>query len=154
MGRLLLLFIVLPAVELWTLVTLGARIGIPLTVALIVVTGLVGANLARRQGLQVLARVQAELAEGRLPAEPLVDGVIILVAAALLVTPGALTDVFGLACLVPGLRRIGKRWLRRRFERAVAEGRVAVEVHATRDAAGPIIDVTPEPDDPASRRRP
>ena len=145
MGRLLLLFVVLPALELGLLISVGRRIGTLETVGLIVATGVVGASLARSQGLQVLARVQGELGAGRLPAESLVDGLIILVAAALLVTPGVLTDAFGLLCLVPGFRRLLKRRLRRRFERAVAEGRVRMDVHHTRfDVGGPIIDVTPE----------
>ena len=66
-------------------------------------------------------------------------------AAALLVTPGVLTDAFGLLCLVPGFRRLVKRWLRRRFERAVAEGRVRMEMHVSEMGPhGPIIDITPE----------
>ena len=108
MGRLLLLFIVLPAVELVLLIEIGRRLGSVETVALIVLTGIVGAALARSQGLQVLSRIQAEMAGGRLPADPLVDGLILLVAAALLVTPGVLTDAFGLLCLAPGFRRLLK----------------------------------------------
>jgi UPF0716 protein FxsA len=117
----------------------------------------VGASLARSQGLQVLARVQGELGTGRLPAESLVDGLIILLAAALLVTPGVLTDAFGLLCLVPGFRRVVKRALRRRFERAVAEGRVRLDVHdSATGTRGPIIDITPERDEdrPRSARPP
>jgi len=148
MVRLLLLFVLLPALELGLLISVGRRIGTLETVGLIVATGVVGASLARSQGLQVLARVQGELGAGRLPAESLVDGMIILVAAALLVTPGVLTDAFGLLCLVPAFRRVVKRWLRRRFERAVAEGRVQMEVHhSAMGPRGPIIDITPERDD-------
>jgi UPF0716 protein FxsA len=67
-GRLLLLFIVVPAVELGLLIEIGSRIGTVATLGIIVVTGVVGAALARRQGIGVLRRVQAELAEGRVPA--------------------------------------------------------------------------------------
>jgi len=145
MARLLLLFVLLPALELGLLIAVGRRIGTVETVGLIVATGVVGASLARSQGLQVLARVQGELGAGRLPAESLVDGLLILVAAALLVTPGVLTDAFGLLCLVPTFRRVVKRWLRRRFEQAVAEGRVQMEVHrSAMGTHGPIIDITPE----------
>ena len=170
MGRLLLLFIVLPAVELVLLIEIGRRLGSVETVALIVLTGIVGAALARSQGLQVLSRIQAEVAGGRLPADPLVDGMILLVAAALLVTPGVLTDAFGLLCLAPGFRRLLKAGLRRRFERAVAEGRVQVEVDVRGmrvdgmdgfggvngvppGPRGPIVDVTP-PRDPRDRNGP
>jgi UPF0716 protein FxsA len=126
--RLLLLFVVLPAVELALLIEVGSRIGTVATLAIIVLTGMVGATLARRQGLGVLRRLQQETAAGRLPAGPLVDGVLILVAAALLVTPGILTDAFGFACLVPAFRARLKRHLRGRYERAVREGRVQVRV--------------------------
>jgi UPF0716 protein FxsA len=136
MGRLIALFVVLPAVELALLVELGTRIGTGATLLLIMLTGLVGAGLARRQGLGVLRELQSETAEGRLPAGSLVDGVIILVAGALLVTPGVLTDVFGFACLVPAFRRWARRVALRRIERAVAEGRIELHVHGA-DPWGP-----------------
>lgn len=128
MPWLLLLFVVLPAVELALLIEVGSRIGTPATLALIAVTGVVGATLARRQGLGVLRHLQREVDAGRLPAGSLVDGVLILVAGALLVTPGILTDAFGFLCLVPAFRRLLKGALRRRLERAVREGRAQVHV--------------------------
>ncbi len=126
--RLLLLFVVLPAVELALLIELGNRFGTLHTLALIVITGVVGASLARGQGLAVVRQIQNEVDEGRLPAHSLVDGVIILLAAALLVTPGVLTDAFGFLCLVPSFRGLVKRVLWRRLERAVAENRVHLHV--------------------------
>jgi UPF0716 protein FxsA len=131
MGRLLLLFVALPAVELALLIEIGERIGTVPTLALILCTGLAGAALARHQGLGVLRALQAETAAGRLPAGSLLDGVLILLAAALLVTPGVLTDAFGFLCLVPAFRAVLKRALRRRLERAVREGRLTVQVHGT-----------------------
>ena len=92
MGRLLLLFILVPAVELVLLIEIGSRIGTLATLALIVGTGALGAILARRQGLRTIRQIQRELEAGRLPTDSLMDGVLILVAAALLVTPGILTD--------------------------------------------------------------
>jgi UPF0716 protein FxsA len=132
MGWLLLLFVALPAIELALLIEVGSRIGTAATVALIVGTGITGAALARRQGLGVLGVMQRETAAGRLPAGTLVDGVIILLAAALLVTPGILTDAFGFLCLVPGFRTVVKRQLLRRLERAAREGRVEIHVQAER----------------------
>lgn len=147
--RLLLLFVVLPAVELGLLIEIGSRIGTAATVVLIAATGIVGASLARHQGLGVLRDLQSETAAGRLPAGSLVDGVIILVAAALLVTPGVLTDAFGFLCLVPGFRRLVKRALHRRLDDAVQEGQIQVEVYG--DSWGPreekvVRDVGTEPD--------
>lgn len=127
MPRLIPLFVLVPAIELVLLIEIGSRIGTLSTLALIVVTGVVGAQLAGRQGLDVLRRIQRETSEGRLPAVSLMDGAFILVAGALLVTPGVLTDVVGLLCLVPAFRRRVGRALRLRFEQAVREGRIRVE---------------------------
>ena len=151
MGKLLLLFIGLPAVELALLIELGARIGTTATIGLIVVTGIVGANLARQQGLRVVGQIQETLARGELPTGQLVDGLLIVVAAALLVTPGVLTDAFGFMCLTPWFRERIKATLLQRFERAVAEQRIHVAVHAPDLRAHPadrgeMIDVTPPPD--------
>ncbi len=129
MSRLLLLFIVVPAVELGLLIEVGSRIGTFATLGLIVATGIAGAALARQQGLRALRQLRAEVAEGRLPADSLVDGVFILVAAALLVTPGILTDAFGLLCLVPAFRGVAKGQLWVWLERAVREQRVRMEIH-------------------------
>jgi UPF0716 protein FxsA len=124
MGTLLLLFVGLPALELWLLIEVGRLIGTLETIALIVVTGIVGASMARQQGLRVLSEVQARVAAGDMPADSLVDGIMILVASALLVTPGVLTDAFGFLCLIPGFRALVKGEVVRRFEKAVEENRV------------------------------
>ncbi len=128
MGRLLLLFIAVPVVELVLLIEIGQRIGTLATIGLIMGTGIVGASLARQQGISTLARLRKDLDDGRLPAEPIVDGVLILIAAAVLITPGVLTDLVGFVCLVPACRRVLKRYLKGRFERAVREGTVGVAV--------------------------
>lgn len=122
MGKLLLLFIVVPAIELILLIQLGGVIGTMPTIGVIVVTGVLGASLARWQGLVVLRRIQGDLAAGRLPAGAMIDGVIILLAGALLMTPGFLTDTVGFACLVPGIRRLIKSTIRVRLERAIRDG--------------------------------
>jgi UPF0716 protein FxsA len=128
MAKLLLLFIVVPAIELILLIRLGGVIGILPTLAVIVVTGALGATLARAQGLGVLRDVQDELARGGLPASALIDGVLILIAAALLMTPGFLTDIVGFACLIPGFRTLLKRAARKRLETAVRDGRTGLFV--------------------------
>ena len=134
MGRLLLLFIAIPVVELFLLIEIGQRVGTLTTVGIIMATGVVGASLARQQGMSTLAHLRADLAAGRLPTDPIVDGVLILVAAAVLITPGLLTDLAGFLCLVPAFRRLVKRYLKRTFERAVREGTVGVT--AAFDGAG------------------
>ena len=128
MGRLLLLFILVPAVELILLIKLGGIIGLFPTVGIIVLTGFLGAALTRMQGLAVLRRMQQEMAAGQMPAGSIMDGVIILIAGALLLTPGFLTDIVGFSCLIPGVRSVIKRFAQARVERAVREGKAGVFV--------------------------
>ncbi len=105
MPWLLFLFLVVPTVELILLFRVGAVIGGLPTLALIVATGVVGASLARQEGLAVLSRARAKLEKGEAPSEILQEGLLILIAGVLLITPGFLTDIFGLACLFPITRR-------------------------------------------------
>jgi UPF0716 protein FxsA len=126
MGILLFLFIVVPAVELGLLIKLGGMIGVLATIAIIVITGTLGATLARWQGLGVLGKMQSEMARGGIPAESMVDGLIILVASAFLLTPGFLTDIVGFSCLIPGFRTVLKNFARKRLEKAVKNGNVNV----------------------------
>ena len=148
MGRLLLLFVLVPVVELILLIEIGRRIGTLATLGLIVATGFLGAFLARRQGLGVLRRLRIEVAEGRLPAGPVVDGVIILLAAAVLMTPWVLTDAFGFFCLIPPCRELFKRQLKRRLERTVRRGAVEVSFDVSGSnwpSQSPTVkDVTPD----------
>jgi len=146
-GRfLVLLFVVVPAIELILLIEIGQRVGTINTLALIVVTGVVGAWLARKQGVRTFARLRRDLGEGRSPAVPIIDGVLILVAAAFLVTPGVLTDVVGFLLLVPMSRRLIRRQLQRRFERAIRTGAVGVvasDVAGDGESWPPMKNVTP-----------
>lgn len=156
MGKLLLLFVALPAIELAILIELGSRFGTLHTIGLIIVTGVVGASLARGQGISTVRAIQSEVAEGRLPADPMVDGVMILIAAALLVTPGVLTDTFGFMCLVPAFRKVVRGVLWRRLEDAVRENRIQVDFRGGLPGQ-PGHDVQPERvvydvDDPRGQR--
>lgn len=103
--RLFLLFTVVPALEFYLLIQLGQLLGAGATVALILLTGLVGASLARGQGFAVLRRLQAEAAQGFPSGDQLVEGLLIVVGGVLLVTPGVLTDFVGLALIAPPSRR-------------------------------------------------
>ncbi|MEM6956199.1 MAG: FxsA family protein [Myxococcota bacterium] len=127
MGRLLfLLFTVIPLVEVWLLVKIGAFLGFGGTLALVVLTGAVGAALAKSEGRRALTAWQRDLAAGRVPKDGVLDGVLLLVGGIFLVTPGVLTDVVGLSLLIPPIRRIISATIRRRTEAAVAQGRVQV----------------------------
>jgi len=126
-GRLLLLFLLTPAVELGVLIQVDRLIGFGPTIALIIATGVVGSYLARREGLNTWRRLNRRLQSGDLPGKELVDGVIILVAGALLVTPGVLTDVVGFLGLIPPSRRLIRKALMRRFSSKMQEGSMQVQ---------------------------
>jgi UPF0716 protein FxsA len=103
-GRLLILFIVVPFIELYLLIKLGQIIDVWPTLGIIILTGVLGANLVKRQGRAVLLQLNQQLAAGQIPAEPLVDGALILVSGVLLITPGLITDTTGLLMLLPPVR--------------------------------------------------
>jgi UPF0716 protein FxsA len=124
MAKLLLLFIVVPMVELALLIKLGSIIGVLDTILLIVFTGAVGAILVRTAGIQCLFTVRQQLQSGIFPADELCNGLLILIAGALLITPGLLTDITGFALLVPAVRSVIKTRLRAYLERKVKTVRV------------------------------
>jgi len=110
-ARLLILFITIPVVELILFMKIGSRIGIVPTVGIILVTGILGAWLTKLQGMRTLARYQQAMNEGRLPHEEVIDGLMILVAGVVLLTPGFLTDTVGFLLLVPVVRGVVRKWL-------------------------------------------
>ena len=130
-GRLFLLFTIVPVVELLILIKIGSRIGALNTVALVILTALLGLMLVRLEGLRTLRQIQLALAQGQIPAEELLDGLLIFVGGILLLTPGVLTDLFALVLLIPYTRLHFKRWLRRRFDRMMASGNA--RLHYYRD---------------------
>ena len=102
---LLLLFVTIPLVELYVLIEVGGTIGALPAVGLCIVTAALGAALVRAQGLSTIAQAQRSVQQGEIPAMALLEGVVLLVTGALLLTPGLVTDALGFACLVPPLRR-------------------------------------------------
>lgn len=111
LGWLILAFIVMPFLELWLLIQIGERIGLWPTLWIVLGTGLLGGVLARYQGGRAWREIFAAMREGRAPKRELVAGALFLFGAALLLTPGVLTDAFGFAMMVPGLRRGLAGWL-------------------------------------------
>lgn len=101
----LLLLIVVPVIEIYFLIQVGSAIGAFPTVILIVFTAFLGAYLFRIQGLTTFQRVQASLSRGEIPATEMIEGAMLLVSGALLLTPGFATDIVGFVCLIPALRR-------------------------------------------------
>jgi UPF0716 protein FxsA len=116
---LLILFVTIPLAELFLLIEIGGLIGALPTIALCLLTAMLGAALLRQQGLQTLARARTNLDRGALPAVELLEGVALIAGGALLLTPGLVTDVIGFLCLIP----LTRRWLVR-----LALARMAVRV--------------------------
>jgi len=121
--RLFLLFTIVPLVELVLLIKIGGVIGVAPTIAIVIGTGVLGAWLARWQGLAVLRRIGDEMAAGRLPTDALIDGLLVLVAAAMLLTPGFLTDSAGFLLLVPGTRAKVRRLVAAAMARNAGSGK-------------------------------
>ena len=96
---LFMLFVGVPLVELWLLLQVGERVGAGPTIALVIGTGIVGANLARREGMRTIEKINAAMAKGQMPHEALLDGLAIFLGGTLLLTPGILTDVLGFSLL-------------------------------------------------------
>ncbi|MDY6993134.1 MAG: FxsA family protein [Pseudomonadota bacterium] len=109
--RLLLLFIIIPIFEIYLLITIGHLIGPLPTVALVILTAIAGTYLLRVQGLTTLQNMQTILAQGQLPTEALLEGILLLLGGALLLTPGFFTDAIGFSCLIPVIRRYWIAWL-------------------------------------------
>lgn len=120
--RLVLLFTLLPLAELFILLKVGAAIGLLNTIILVIGTATLGAYLAKRQGLETLNRIRQQLENGALPAEELIDGLLILIAAVVLITPGLLTDTFGFLLLIPQTRRWLKRYVKELFNNRISRG--------------------------------
>jgi len=114
------LFVVLvatPIIEIALFLTVGDQIGLGRTLAIVVITAFIGAALVSRQGRAELAALQASIGQGVVPTKELAHGAMILVAGAVLLTPGFLTDAVGFALLVPQIREIVRRWFSRRYGR-------------------------------------
>ncbi len=143
MRWLLLLFVVVPLVELYLLLWIGSFIGFWPTVGIVLATGLLGSTLAKREGLKVWRAWRHSLETLTPPEQGVVDGVLVLIGGALLITPGVLTDILGLLLLMPGPRAVVAKRVRRSIDRRIAAGRIQImqsgldEVWGTPPRPGP-----------------
>lgn len=107
--KLLLIFTAIPVIELSLLIKAGSFIGTMNTVLVVILTAVVGAYMVRMEGLGAISRIQDNLAKGVFPAEGLIDGMMILVSGAFLLTPGFLTDIIGFMMVIPASRGVIKK---------------------------------------------
>jgi UPF0716 protein FxsA len=117
--RLLTIFIIIPLIELVILIKVGSYIGLWPTILIVVLTGIIGAFLARYQGFMIINKIKSEVSSGKVPARELIDGLLILIGGIVLLTPGFLTDICGFFLLIPYTRNFIKGFVRSHFERIV-----------------------------------
>ena len=122
--KLFLAFTIIPVSEIYILITIGGQIGILPSIGLVILTGIVGASLARSQGLQTLGRIRDSFQQGVVPGEELLNALLIAIAGIVLLTPGFLTDAAGLFLLIPATRTLCREWLKRRIESIYAQRNV------------------------------
>ncbi len=122
--KLFLAFTIIPVSEIYILIAIGGQIGILPSIGLVILTGIVGASLARSQGLQTLGRIRDSFQQGVVPGEELLNALLIAIAGIVLLTPGFLTDAAGLFLLIPATRTLCREWLKRRMELIYAQRNV------------------------------
>ena len=116
MLKFLLAFTIIPIIEIYLLIEIGSIFGALTAITLVILTGFLGAFMARMQGLQTLFRIQESLREGRMPSGELLDALLIVIAGVVLLTPGFLTDSAGFLLLIPTTRNFIISWLQRQIE--------------------------------------
>jgi UPF0716 protein FxsA len=122
--KLFLAFTLIPALEIFLFIEIGKTIGTLNTFMVVILSGFLGAYLARMQGMQTMLKVRSNLDQGILPAEELVDALIIFAAGIVLLTPGFFTDAFGLLLLFPPSRFHFKRYIRKKFDQWIQDGSI------------------------------
>ena len=123
-GILVLLFTVVPALEIYLLINIGSKIGGVNTIAVVILTGIVGAALAKSQGLAIINKIQKDLNQGALPADQIIHGLLVFGGGLLLLTPGFLTDILGLSMVIPGTRHILVKVMKAQLEKGIQSGNI------------------------------
>jgi UPF0716 protein FxsA len=123
---LILLFILVPIAEIYVIIQVGQAIGPWWTIALLIADSILGSMLMRSQGRAAWRRFNAALAEGRPPAREVLDGALVIFGGAFLLTPGFISDIFGLIFLIPPTRALARRFIVRSVLRRTPAGRVAM----------------------------
>jgi UPF0716 protein FxsA len=121
-----LLFTLVPAIELYLIIRVGSVIGAFNTILIIIFTGVLGAYYARQQGIRVVSNIQWKMQQGAVPGDDLVNGAMLLVGGALLITPGFITDFAGFSLIFPPSREAIKVGVKRYLEKKVRQGEVKV----------------------------
>lgn len=121
---LLLLLIVVPVLEIAVFILVGNAIGILPTILLIVLTSVLGAALAKKEGLNAIRTAQMQVSQGQMPGAMLLDGICIFIGGIVLIAPGFITDVLGFLLLIPQTRSVFKAFLQKMLQKAMNSGNV------------------------------
>ncbi|NVM21922.1 MAG: FxsA family protein [Desulfobacterales bacterium] len=126
--KLFLAFTLIPFVEIYLLIKIGTYVGAFNTVLIVILTGVLGASLAKYEGIKTMIRVRDSLNRGELPAEEMLDAMLIFVAGIVLLTPGFVTDLAGVGLLAPKTRYWFKRWLRKKFDEWISKNKADIVI--------------------------
>lgn len=126
MRYLIVLIILVPALDIGLLLFSGKTLGAFPTLALIILTGVLGAYLAKKQGIETIRKAQQQLRSGQIPGDAVLDGICILVGGTLLLTPGFLTDALGFLLLIPYSRRFFKWMMILFFRKRMMGGKIKI----------------------------
>ncbi len=135
--KLLFLFTVVPVIELYLLIKIGSEIGVLETIMIVVLTGIIGAWLAKREGFQILMDINNSMSRGRTPAMEMVEGVLIFAGGAMLLTPGFLTDTLGFMVLIPQIRVFFAKQLIKYFKGKLKNGSFHYSVYTQGEQDSP-----------------
>ena len=127
--RLILIFIVVPLMEILLLIEIGSRIGTLNTISIIIITGILGGYMMRQQGFAILANIRMALSQGRMPTGELINGALVLVGGILLLTPGFFTDAVGFVLLIPGSRGFVRKKIQLLIQRKMNSGDIHIFFH-------------------------
>lgn len=114
-----LLFTIVPSVELWLLFQVKEMLGLFETIYLVLLTGIIGASMAKKQGLLVIQSIQSDIQNGQMPQHTLVEALLVLIGGVLLITPGVMTDFFGFSLIIPTTRRLWVPFVQRWFKNRI-----------------------------------
>jgi len=135
-GLLVFLFTVVPAVELYLLFKIGGQIGAFNTMFIVLFTGVVGAALAKSQGLSILMKIQNDFNRGQLPTNQIIHGLMVFAGGLLLLTPGFMTDILGLSLVMPGPRHLLMVWVKHAIEKGLQSGNIHFKTFGANNADG------------------
>lgn len=121
------IFIIVPVIEIYLLIEVGSRIGTLNTIIIIFLTAIIGASMVQHQGLGVMRRIQQNINDGVSPAEEMVNGMMLIIAGVLLITPGFFTDAIGFLIVIPFTRNLIKKIARRIIEKKVSSGVIHIK---------------------------